>query len=408
MKYQLFLLSFLLVSLHSVAQRKVFYDEDKKEKKDKNDRAAYFSFPEPKKKDRYNIAVLTPLYLDSIDLEKNLTRIPKFMMPGIDFYQGVRIAADTLSNQGLKFNLFIYDSKSNYLNVKRLITTDKLDSMDLIIGNASVSDLGLLADFAKRKEINFVSAVSPSDANQTENPYFTILQPRLISHIEKMHAVINRRYADNNVIFVHNKAAGSSNALNYFKNDVINNLPGRFSAFEMKTDELAVEDIISRIDSNYHTVIVLGILDAGTTYRTLKKLNSIARRFHLKIFCMPTAEAIKSLGKVDEFPEMPVFYTTSYIIDKITPSSMYIGREYKKRMGTAPSDIVFKGFESLFFFAKLLTKYGVPFNDHISDNAYTFITPYKIMPVLEKKVLHFFENKFLYIVKYENGIVTYE
>lgn len=44
---------------------------------------------------------------------------------------------------------------------------------------------------------------------------------------------------------------------------------------------------------------------------------------------MPTAEAIKSLGKVDEFPDMPVFYTTSYIIDKITPSSMYIGREYK-------------------------------------------------------------------------------
>ncbi len=405
MKYTGLLLMMLMLTLHSVAQRKIFYDD---EKKDKNEQAAYFSFPEPQHRDRYNIAVLTPLYLDSVDLEKNLAHIPKFMMPGIDFYQGVRIAADTLKNQGLKFNLFIHDSKANYFNVKRLIEGNKLDTMDLIIGNASVSDLGLLADFAKKKKINFISAVSPADANQTANPFFTILQPRLVSHIEKMHANIMRRYADNNVIFVTKKTAGAGNAVNYFKNDPVNALPGRFSEYEMKTDDLALEDIVGRIDSNYHTCIVLGILDAAITYKTLKKLATIAKRYHIKVYCMPTAEAIKSLGKAEEFPDMPVLYTSSYIIDKITPSSMYIGREYKRRMGTAATDIVFKGFESLYFFAKLMHKYGVPFNDHISDNAYSFITPYKIMPVMERKTLNYFENKFLYLVTYENGIVTYE
>ncbi|HQW46701.1 MAG: ABC transporter substrate-binding protein [Bacteroidetes bacterium] len=403
MKYSLFFLSLLMFSWLANAQRKPMISEE-----DENKQSGYFNYPEPEKKERYKIAVLTPLYLDSVDLEKNLTRIPKFMMPGIDFYQGVSIAADTLKNQGVKFDLYIYDSKSDYLNVKNLIASDKLDSMDLIIGNASVSDLGLLADFAKSKKINFVSAVSPSDANQSDNPYFTILQPRLISHIEKMHYSINRKYADNNVIFINKKSGGASNAINYFKNDVVNPLPGRFSEYEMTGDDLSIEDIILKIDSNYNTCIVLGILDAGIAYKTLKKLNTIAKRFHIKVYCMPTAEAIKSLGKVDEFPDMPVFYTTSYIIDKITPSSMYIGREYKKRMGTAPTDIVFKGFESLYFFAKLLNRYGVPFNDHISDNAYTFITPYKIMPVRENKTLNFFENKFLYLVRYENGVVTYE
>jgi ABC-type branched-subunit amino acid transport system substrate-binding protein len=403
MKQHLLILAFILLSVQSFAQRKTYLEED-----EKKDQAMYFSYPEPEIKDRYRIAVLTPLYLDSVDLDRNLARLPKFMMPGIDFYQGIRIAADTLKNQGQKFNLYIYDSKASYQSVQKLISSGKMDSMDLIIGNASVSDLGLLADFAKKKKINFVSAVSPSDANQTANPYFTILQPRLVSHIEKMHAHINRKYADNNVIFISRKTAGPNNALQYFKGDPVNNLPGRFSEYEMKTDELMLEDIIPKIDSNYNTCIVLGILDAGLTYKTLKKLTTIARRFRLKVYCMPTAEAIKSLGKADEFPGMPVFYTTSYIIDKITPSSMYIGREYKRRMGTAPSDIVFKGFESLYFFSKMMHKHGVPFNDHISDNAYSFITPYKIMPVMEKKSINYFENKFLYLVKYDNGIVTYE
>ncbi|MBK8144589.1 MAG: hypothetical protein IPK62_06095 [Bacteroidetes bacterium] len=188
----------------------------------------------------------------------------------------------------------------------------------------------------------------------------------------------------------------------------MNKLPSRFVEYEMLDEELNLNELISKIDSSYKTCIVLGTLDAGLTYKTLKKINTIASRFRIKVYCMPTAEAIKSLGKTDEFPDMPVYYTTSYVIDKITPASMYIGREYKKRMGTAPSDIVFKGFESMYFFTKLLQKYGVPFNDNIGDNSNTFITPYKIMPIREKKVLNFFENKFLYLVKYENGVVNYE
>ncbi|MBK6819155.1 MAG: hypothetical protein IPG85_05940 [Bacteroidetes bacterium] len=116
MKYSLFFLSLLMFSWLANAQRKPMISEE-----DENKQSGYFNYPEPEKKERYKIAVLTPLYLDSVDLEKNLTRIPKFMMPGIDFYQGVSIAADTLKNQGVKFDLYIYDSKSDYLNVKNLI-----------------------------------------------------------------------------------------------------------------------------------------------------------------------------------------------------------------------------------------------------------------------------------------------
>ena len=140
----------------------------------------------------------------------------------------------------------------------------------------------------------------------------------------------------------------------------------------------------------------------------MKILSEYAKRYRLKVYCMPTTEAVKSLNKTDEFPNMPVYYTTSYIIDKITPASQYISREYKSHMGTAPSDVVYKGFESLFFFSNLLKKFGVPFNNKIGDNSYTFITPYKIVPVKENGSLMFYENKFLYLLRYEDGIMIYE
>lgn len=369
-----------------------------------------YSYPKPIKKERYKIAVLTPLYLDSVEWDKDLAHLPKFMMPGLDFYQGVQIAADTLRQQGFKLDIYIHDSKSSYLNVQTLIASDKLDSMDLIIGNASIADLKLLGDFANRKKINFVSAVSPSDADQTNNPYFTILQPRLSTHIEKMHRQINSKFPYDNVVYVHRSNNSSEvNGLGYFKNDILNSLPSRFVEYDLtSTEAVDFKSILNKLDTTLNTTVVLGVLDAGLAYKVLKSLSAEAKRFHLKTFCMPTVESIRTFEKQDEFPDMPVFYTTSYIIDKVTPASQYITKKYKSKMGGVPSDIVYKGFESLNFFANLLLRYGTPFNNHISDNSYTFITPYKIMPVKDAGKIMYHENKFLYLIRYENGVMSYE
>ncbi len=392
----------VLFSIELIAQSKSnsegFRKRDEKE----------FEYPESIMKDRYRVAVLTPMYLDSVELEPNLTHLPKFIMPGLDFYKGVEIAADTLKHLGHNLDVHVFDSKSAYQDIEYLIRYGKLDSMDLIIGNASVTDLKLLAEFAKRKEINFVSAVSPADAGQTFNPYFTILQPRLISHIEKMHKYINSRYIEDNVVFVTRRITSERNALQYFKNDILNSIPGRFIEMEITGDEIDIDQLVQRLDTMYNTTIILGTLDAAVTYKNLKLLAPIAKERGIKVFCMPTAEAVKSLNKTDEFPDMPVFYTSAYIIDKITPASQYIIREYRKRMGGPISDMVYKGFESLYFFSSLLKRYGTPFNDHLGENAYTFITPYKIVPVKEKGLIRFFENKYMYLLRFENGIMTYE
>jgi len=203
--------------------------------------------------------------------------------------------------------------------------------------------------------------------------------------------------------------ATEKNALNYFKQDVLNTLPGKFAEMEIKEGgTLDIRSLIKKIDTTYGTTIVLGLLDPDMTYQYLKILSPYAKRFGLKVYCMPTSEAIKAFSKTDEFLGMPIYHTTSYIVDKITPASMYINRQYKKLMGSAPADIVYKGFESLYFFAHLMKKYGVPFNEKIGDNSYTFLTPYKIVTVKEKGVARFYENKFLYIIRYEDGIMNYE
>jgi hypothetical protein len=379
-----------------------------KEQVERDNWSKFYSYPKAQLKKKYNVAVLTPLFLDSVDISKNPARLPKFMLPGIDFYQGVEIAADTLRKKGYHFDIHIFDSKSKYLNIQNIIESDKLDSMDLIIGNVGAEDLKILAAYAKQKEINFISAVSPSDADQQFNPFFTILQPRLQTHVEELHQMITRKFPEDNVIFVHSNKSAELNALGYFKDDILSPLPGRFKEYIVKGDELDLTELRALIDTNYHTTIVLGLLSPNDAFKNLKALIPLGKETRLKVFGMPTMEMINTLRKTESFPGMKIYYTTAFVKEKMSPATNYILNKYKQRMSDTPTDLVYKGFESIYFFAHMMNKYGVPFNEHITDNRYSFLTPYKILPIKENLLFKYFENKYLYMLSYENGVMTYE
>jgi hypothetical protein len=375
---------------------------------ERSDWSKYYRYPKAVKKLKYNVAVFTPMFLDSVDLQKNLTRIPKFMRPGLDFYQGVEIAADTLRKKGFHFDFHVFDSRSKYLNIQNVIQSDRLDSMDLIIGNASVRDLKALADYARVKEINFVSAVSPSSAKQEFNPFFTILQPTLQTHVRDLHRVIAKKYPEDNVIYLYGDKRSEKNALRYFEEDELYSTPGRFKKVKVTGGALKLDQIKSLLDSNYHTTIVLGTLSPKTSYKILKSLVPLAKETRLKVFGMPTLEMITSLKKTEAFPNMKIYFTTAFVKETKSPKTKYILSKYRKRMGGTPTDVLYKGFESIYFFAHMMDQYGVPFNEHITSNRFSFLTPYKIMPVKNKGKFKYFENKYLYMLSYKNGIMTYE
>ena len=72
------------------------------------------AFAQDIKKDTYNIALFAPLYLDSVfnnsttDLPGRT--LPRYVLPGLDFYEGAQLALDSLQQPGTKLNVTVYDS----------------------------------------------------------------------------------------------------------------------------------------------------------------------------------------------------------------------------------------------------------------------------------------------------------
>ena len=65
---------------------------------------------------KQKIAVFVPLYLDSAFDAYNTYRydknFPKFINPGLEFYEGVQLALDSLTKEKVPLEVFVYDTRS--------------------------------------------------------------------------------------------------------------------------------------------------------------------------------------------------------------------------------------------------------------------------------------------------------
>ncbi len=124
-------------------------------------------------KDSYRIAVMLPFMVS--DLNANDRRRPNQFV--LDFYQGLRMAIDTLNAQGISLELFAYDTKRDSLTTKRILEKDEMKTMDLIIGPLYPQPARLVSDFVLNHKINMVNPLSNSVEFTGNNPYVFLFNP---------------------------------------------------------------------------------------------------------------------------------------------------------------------------------------------------------------------------------------
>ncbi|MEL6606966.1 MAG: hypothetical protein AAFP88_01800 [Bacteroidota bacterium] len=100
-------------------------------------------------KESYNVAVFLPFFVDEMADREEDSNI--FV---ITLYQGIKAAVATLAEQGIKINLFAYDTKKDPATTAALLKQKEVKHMDLIIGPLVASTTPLVTEFARKYQIN--------------------------------------------------------------------------------------------------------------------------------------------------------------------------------------------------------------------------------------------------------------
>ena len=169
---------------------------------------------------RYQLAIFSPLFLDSaFDGSTNYRygkAFPKFLNPGLEFYEGAELAIDSLISEGVPLDVHIYDSRSIAEGIDATVKSPEFDSIDLVIGHVNAKEARLLANAVSKKNIPFINATYPNDAGVTNNPSYIILNSTLYTHCMAMYKFIQKNYALAPVVVFRKKGAQEDRLKSYF------------------------------------------------------------------------------------------------------------------------------------------------------------------------------------------------
>ncbi|MEO7307977.1 MAG: ABC transporter substrate-binding protein, partial [Ferruginibacter sp.] len=304
-----------------------------------------------KKPPVYKVGIFAPLYLDSV-FTKNTFRyrqtLPRFIMPAVDFVQGALIALDSLQVGEDYIAASIYDSKSYTQPVADLIRNNKLDSLQLIIGSVKDEEYVLLADFALQKNIPFISATYPNDGGVTGNPFLVIMNSTLKAHCDAIYSYLVQTHGTDKIYLCRQKGAQEDMVASYFKK--INEQDGKplLSIETLNVDDnLNAAFLRSKLDSNRKSVIIGGSLDETFAVNIAKACFALQKTYPLTLIGMPNWDNFSALFNKKELADLPIYYTTTYYNDKTDGFSKALTAAYHKKYKGKPTDMAFKGFESV-------------------------------------------------------------
>jgi len=124
-------------------------------------------------KDEYHIALLLPFMVENLKPEDR-RKVNQFVL---DFYEGVKMAVDTLKSSDISIKLHAYDTKRDSAATARILEKEELKGMDVILGPLFANQINIVKEFAYRNKINLINPFYSNSEIIGNNPFSFLYQP---------------------------------------------------------------------------------------------------------------------------------------------------------------------------------------------------------------------------------------
>jgi hypothetical protein len=360
---------------------------------------------------RHKIAIFAPLYLDSAYDAMDTYRyakneFPVFLSPGLEFYEGAQLALDSMRREGNELEVFVYDTRSASETLNEMLEKPEMDGVELIITHCNVNEVKTFADAGAKRNIPVINVNLPNDVGVKGNSNYVMLNSTLRTQCEGIYRHVQKYYATNALVVFRKKGQIEDLVKNFFEDysKKTVGVPLKLKYVDLP-DSFTVSQLTAHLDSNRQTLCIAGSLNDHFGKRLTAQLASIAKTYQVSVMGMPTWDGIKDFSK-PEYRDIEITYGNPFYNSKMDRVSTSITNYFNTRMYARPSDMVFRGYEVTWKYAKLLLQYGKDFGANISNKSYKVFTDFDIQPVLNDDMsLDYFENKKVYFIKWENGVI---
>ncbi|WP_295767242.1 ABC transporter substrate-binding protein [uncultured Mucilaginibacter sp.] len=316
-----------------------------------------------------SFALLLPFSLDNLNSVKGYSAAQlKSANIAVDYYQGFRLALDSLTAQGYNYKLQVFDTKDDAGATHGLSLNPAVNSSNLIVGPVFPQGIKTFIGKPQKLKRPLLSPLAPAAPEEFADGNLITVNPPL-----EYHAVAAARFVKSRIkpvkIFI--LSSGYSDDKKFA------------SPFKMAIDTLSKRKIqvvyttISKgnltplkphLNNKVENVFIVPSVNQQFLSVTLRSLDTLSRKYPVTVIGHPSWEKLSFL-KADILQRIKAHITSAERLNYRAAATVHFIRAYRKAYNSEPSSYAYKGFDQAMYFGTVMAQEGNEL-DHLDKHRY--------------------------------------
>ena len=301
------------------------------------------------------VSLILPLGLDKLAPGQNYSSADlKKANMSVEYYQGFKLALDSVAGQGANFKLQVYDSKDDAA-IHSLGLNPQVKNGDLIVGPIFPEDIRLFAAMFQYSRKPLVSPLSPASPTLFNNQNLVTMTPPLEYHARGAATYIASRLKPKKVYIL---TSGFSDEKLYtapFKRTIDSLGKRKIQVVPFTVVRGNLTPLVAQLNNKVDNIFLVPSTKQAFLMVTLKSLDTLSRKFPVTVFGHPNWEKFAFL-KAPLLQRLKTHITSTDKVDYKSPETNNFIRLYRKTFRADPTDFAIKGFDEGLYFGQLLAR----------------------------------------------------
>jgi len=300
------------------------------------------------------IAMLLPFELDNLapGTQYTSTSITHADL-SLDYYQGFKLALDSLAGKGYNFKLQLFDTKDQTSEAVSLGYNATIRSSNLVVGPVFPDDMHAFADILSGPPKLIVSPLSPASPSNIKNGNLVTVATPLEYHARAAAQFVEDNYKPKKIFILKSGFSDEGMYISPFKKAIDSLAKGHAKIVDPVIQHGQLNGLVPQLSTTEENIFVIASTDQTFLTVTLHSLDSLSKKYKVTLFGHPSWGKFSYL-KPALMQDMKTHITSTDRVDYKSPAVIDFIKLYRKTYHLEPTHFAMMGFDEGMYFGGLL------------------------------------------------------
>ncbi len=300
------------------------------------------------------ISLILPLGLDHAVAGQSYTAAKlKTANMSVEYYQGFKLALDSLTSTGSNYKLQIFDSKDDAEQSHSLSLNPQVKNSEIIIGPVFPDDVKAFTAMLTSARKPIVSPLSPAAPAIFKNQNLVTMTPPLEYHAMGAATYIAKSIKPKKVFILNSGFSDEKLYTSPFKRTLDSLSKRKIQVVNITVTRGNLTPLVAQLSAKDQNIFLVSSTKQAFLMVTLRSLDTLSKKFPVTLFGHPSWEKFAFL-KAALLQRLNTHITSTDKVDYKSAETNTFLRSYRRTYHTEPTDFAIKGFDHGLYFGKLL------------------------------------------------------